>query len=831
MTSTESKEATKKSKKSKHRDHENRDDADEGIEQSSNFNLDVVKKDKKKKKKKESDVSDQDSVLKSSKKRRHDSDEVDLVDLSSSKKSTSVDSENESADAAKKKKSDKKKAKDKIEADSDVQEVPKKRSKKFKDGGDKDLSNGDSHSNSESDPPKKKSKKLKHSNRTDEDAKNDSNNVDLFAETFNDAHTSFIYESSKNKSNHHKAENDTKSNYSKKSKIEPFADLMDENSNKIKDSSLEFSSYNLTRSTIDALVGSGRKNLFPIQAACFKTTMAGNDVLGRARTGTGKTLAFALPIVETLKRDKQNNWNAYSKRGRVPLALVMAPTRELANQVFREFENISAGELKCLVIYGGSAYESQITSLRAGVDIVIGTPGRLIDHVDRGNIKLHNLKFMVIDECDMMVDVGFAESMEKILEQVFQQKGSQQTTETHPLQTLLFSATVPDWITSAIAKFMKPDFETIDLVGTEKLITSERVEHFCIPSRYEGRADMLGDIVAVHGRGNNGRTIVFVETRNEANELGLNAKLQAFGTQVLHGDIQQSTREASIQGFRDGKFRCLVTTNVCARGVDIPEVDLVINCEPPADVETYVHRSGRTGRAGKSGICVTFYKPNQEWLLGMITSKAGVTFKKYGAPQPKDIVKNRCSEFMDTLKTVHPEALAYFTDSAESLLAAYHNDPVLAVSSALAVICNTTKPFPVRSLMSAADGFVTVLFKAGEKLRNPGFIKETMKKHHPDITITDAFGYKLLADGTGMLVDIKSEKIKELDHGKFLLGGVVWAGKGGIELLLPSQMPDLLDGTHTYTAGQDKKKGGKTRNNAGSLEENRESGNYGSSGN
>ncbi|KAJ3351615.1 Nucleolar RNA helicase 2 [Entophlyctis luteolus] len=578
---------------------------------------------------------------------------------------------------------------------------------------------------------------------------------------------------------------------------------------------LKLSSYNLSKSTIDALVNSGRKTLFPIQAACFNKAMAKKDILARARTGTGKTLAFALPIIESLKTDKQSNWNAYSKRGRAPLALVMAPTRELANQVHKEFETVAAGDLRSVVVYGGAAYENQITSLKAGVDIIVGTPGRLIDHIDRGNIKLQNLKFLVMDECDMMVDVGFSEvilqlfqrnsyyssqSMDKVLEQTLKQKELGKTTESHPIQTFLFSATLPDWINSVISKFMKPDYETVDLVGSEALITSEQIEHLCIPSKYQGRADMLGDIVAVHGRGTNGRTIVFVETKNEANELGLNEKLVAFGTQVLHGDIQQSTREASIQGFRDGKFRCLVTTNVCARGVDIPEVDLVINCEPPADVETYVHRSGRTGRAGKSGICITFYKPNQEFLLGMISKKAGVTFKKYGAPHPKEIVKNRCYEFMDTLKSIHPEALAYFTDAAESLLAAYHNDPVLAVSAAFAVICNVTKPFPVRSLMTAADGVVTVLFKAPEKLRNPGFIKDTIKKHHPHISISvDTFGWKLLKDGTGMLVDINEEKVKVVEAG-ILLGGVIWSRKGGIDLTIPSILPELLDGSHSYDA-------------------------------
>lgn len=155
-------------------------------------------------------------------------------------------------------------------------------------------------------------------------------------------------------------------------------------------------------------------------------------------------------------------------------------------------------------------------------------------------------------------------------------------------QTLLFSATLPEWIKNMIKIYMKPDRVTIDLIGNEKLKTSENVKHYAVPSRWQNRADILGDIVAVYGKGKIGRCIIFVETKGEANELVLHEKLK--DSQVIHGDIVQKQRELSMQGFRDGKVRCLIATNVCARGVDIPEVDLVINCEPPSDVETYIHR-------------------------------------------------------------------------------------------------------------------------------------------------------------------------------------------------------------------------------------------------
>ncbi|KAJ3076953.1 Nucleolar RNA helicase 2 [Podochytrium sp. JEL0797] len=563
---------------------------------------------------------------------------------------------------------------------------------------------------------------------------------------------------------------------------------------------LQLATYDLSASTVAALIESNRPALFPIQAACYQKIMAGKDLLGRARTGTGKTLAFVLPIVETLKREIREHRAEYSQRGRAPFALVMAPTRELANQVFREFECIAAGEIQMVCVYGGSPYEIQNRAFSNGVDIVVGTPGRLMDHVDRGSLKLHNLKFIVMDECDQMLDIGFAENMEKILQDVSAQKESNGTTVSRPLQTCLFSATLPSWIDGVLKKYMKPDRETVDLVGTQKLKTSEKVQHLCIPSKWQNRADILGDIVSVYGRGGASRTIVFVETKNEANELGLNDKLTAFGTQVLHGDVQQKTRETSIQGFRDGKFRCLVTTNVCARGVDIPEVDLVINCEPPSDVETYVHRSGRTGRAGKSGTCVTFYKQQQEYLLQNISRKAGVTFKKAGAPQPKDIIKSKSLDTLDALKAVHPGALNYFSDAAEAILAHHKNDPIVALSAALAVICNTTKPLPPRSLLSATEGFLTVLFQCNQQIRNPGFVKSIVQRSHPAIGWEDALGWRLTKDERGVVADVKADKIEELEGGQILLGGVVWNGKG-VQLSLPTEIPELMESSNSGGGG------------------------------
>ncbi|RKO90475.1 P-loop containing nucleoside triphosphate hydrolase protein [Blyttiomyces helicus] len=553
---------------------------------------------------------------------------------------------------------------------------------------------------------------------------------------------------------------------------------------------LRLETHNLAPSTLKALAARGVTQLFPIQAAALKPILEGRDLLGRARTGTGKTLAFSLPMIERLKKDRAVNPGAFTARGRSPRVLIMAPTRELAMQVHKEFDTIAGGELTTLCVYGGTPYDGQNRSLRDGVDVIVGTPGRLIDHIERGNLKLQNLNFICLDEADQMLDIGFADSMEKVLTCTRDQKAA--IAGSPKLQTLLFSATLPDWITKAVGKYMAADKLTLDLIGNDKHKTSALVKHLAVPSRWQNRASVLGDIVSVYGRGGAGRTMIFVETKGECNELGLNEKLAAAGTQVIHGDVQQKQREVAMQGFRDGKFKCLIATNVCARGVDIPEVDLVINCEPPSDVESYIHRSGRTGRAGKSGVCVTFYKPQQEYLLQNISRRAGVEFQKVGAPQASDIVAARAADTLDTLQTEIDEAvLPYFTETATAILAHYAGDATKALSAALALICNTTKPLPQRSLLSANEGFVTLLFRVQQPIRNVGYVRSIVQRTFPALTYEDTIGWRMTKDEKGVVVDVK-EKCVRVDGDDIYVAGAKWEGQG-VSLEVAKDLPELQE--------------------------------------
>jgi len=321
------------------------------------------------------------------------------------------------------------------------------------------------------------------------------------------------------------------------------------------------------------LMAKGITHLFPIQSMTYDAIYDGKDVIGRARTGQGKTLAFSLPIIEKLRSTKRTK-----ARGRSPAVIIMAPTRELAKQVGEDFDYCSP-ELECICVYGGTGYGDQTRAFYRGVDVVIGTPGRIIDHIERGSLDLSAVQYFVLDEADRMLDMGFQEDMDKVFSAVKAGESNRK------LQTLLFSATVPSWVKSVANKYMADDRVTIDLVEGKKMQASVDVTHFkCRCSwQVESRASMIYDLIRVYATGvvtGEARCIVFVQTKREANEL-IVAKSMKLQCRAMHGDIPQATRESTLKAFRDGKFSVLVATDVAARGIHIDNIDLVVNCEPP----------------------------------------------------------------------------------------------------------------------------------------------------------------------------------------------------------------------------------------------------------
>ncbi|ORY01863.1 DEAD-domain-containing protein [Basidiobolus meristosporus CBS 931.73] len=551
---------------------------------------------------------------------------------------------------------------------------------------------------------------------------------------------------------------------------------------------LRFSSYRISQSTIDALTSTGINALFPIQSSTFDKIYDGADLLGRARTGSGKTLAFALPMVERLKAAGID-----TRRGREPKILVMAPTRELAKQVATEFERIGK-QLSVLCVYGGVPYDPQYYAMKNGVDVVVGTPGRIVDHIDRGNLKLHDINFICLDEADQMLDIGFADAMEKILECVKEQKANKPDSPSH--QTLLFSATVPEWVNRVVKKYLRPDHATVDLVGDTKLKTSEFISHYAIPSSWQARKDIIGDVVAVYGAG--GRVIIFVNTKAEANELALHDQLKQEA-QVLHGDIAQNQREITLKGFRDGKLKCIICTDVAARGLDIPEVDLVINYEPTQDIESYIHRSGRTGRAGRKGVCVTFFKPQEEGWLKTLQRRTGMSLQVVGAPQPEDIIKATAFEAAQNIKDVSPKALPFFNGAAEELISELGAEK--AVAAALAFIAGYSQGVQSRSLLSGMTGFTTLICRLTYTIRTPGYIRAMLSRHFPDLAHDDVKGMRMTRDMSGVIFDVNSDRL-EIKEEQIFLGGRAWEDTNSITIEVAKEIPELQQSENDSRGGR-----------------------------
>ncbi|KAI4341899.1 hypothetical protein MLD38_026570 [Melastoma candidum] len=368
---------------------------------------------------------------------------------------------------------------------------------------------------------------------------------------------------------------------------------------------LEIANLGIAEEIVSALGKKGIAKLFPIQKAVLEPAMKGRDMIGRARTGTGKTLAFGIPIM-----DKIIKYNAKHGKGRNPLAVILAPTRELARQVEKEFYE-AAPNLDTICVYGGTPIQQQMRQLGYGVDIVVGTPGRVIDLIKRGALNLSEVQFAVLDEADQMLAVGFEEDVETILQNLPQNR-----------QSMMFSATMPNWIKGLTRKYLK-DPLTIDLVGDSDQKLADGISLYTIASDLYSKAAIIGPLITEHAKG--GKCIVFTQTKRDADRLAY-AMAKSYRCEALHGDISQAQRERTLSGFREGHFNILVATDVAARGLDIPNVDLVIHYELPNSPEIFVHRSGRTGRAGKKGSAVLIYTQDQSKAVRLIERETGCRF-------------------------------------------------------------------------------------------------------------------------------------------------------------------------------------------------------------
>ncbi|XP_029903437.1 nucleolar RNA helicase 2-like [Myripristis murdjan] len=527
-----------------------------------------------------------------------------------------------------------------------------------------------------------------------------------------------------------------------------------------------FSNFRISQGTIERLKARGVSYLFDIQVKTFNPVYDGKDVVGQARTGTGKTFSFAIPLVEKLQGDTGER-----SRGRAPKVLVLAPTRELAIQVAKDFKDISK-RLSISCFYGGSSYNPQIDAIRNGIDILVGTPGRIKDHLQNNKLDLSKLKHVVLDEVDQMLDMGFAEQVEEILSASYKKDS-----ESNP-QTLLFSATCPPWVYDVAKKYMRKEYQHVDLIGKKTQKAATTVEHLAIACHWSQRAAVIGDVIQVYS-GSHGRSIVFCETKKEANELSMNASIKQ-GAQSLHGDIPQKQRELTLKGFRNGSFEVLVATNVAARGLDIPEVDLVVQCSPPKDVESYIHRSGRTGRAGRTGVCICFYQRKEEEQLRYVENKAGITFKRVGVPTANDIIKSSSKDAVRFLDSVPVTAIGYFRASAEKLIE--ERGAVDALAAALAHISGATS-LEQRSLLNSDAGYTTLQLVCSQEMHNLGYAWRTIKDQLGEDMENHIHRMTFLKGKTGVCFDVPADKVKHIQE--------TWKDGRRWQLTVATELPEL----------------------------------------
>ncbi|WKR22332.1 DEAD/DEAH box helicase [Actinomyces israelii] len=341
-----------------------------------------------------------------------------------------------------------------------------------------------------------------------------------------------------------------------------------------------------------ALAEHGITRPFPIQALALPVALEGQDIIGQAKTGTGKTLGFALPLLMDTLGPGEEGWEEDPASGS-PQALIVLPTRELAKQVAEELSMAAARRtVRIVQVYGGRAYEPQIEALQRGAEVVVGTPGRLIDLMDRGVLDLTHVTTVVLDEADEMLDLGFLPDVEKILARTRTDR-----------QTMLFSATMPGAVVALARRYMtKPTHIRAQDPGDEGM-TVATVQQVVYRTHALNKVEVVARILQATGRG---RTIIFARTKRTCARVAEDLASRGFATAALHGDLGQGAREQALRAFRNGKVDVLVATDVAARGIDVDDVTHVINYQCPEDEKIYVHRIGRTGRAGHSGTAVTF---------------------------------------------------------------------------------------------------------------------------------------------------------------------------------------------------------------------------------
>ena len=419
---------------------------------------------------------------------------------------------------------------------------------------------------------------------------------------------------------------------------------------------VEFRNLGLTEKTLKALEKKGYEKPSPIQSLTIPALLLGEkDIIGQAQTGTGKTAAFSLPILEKIEEN-----------GKHIQAIVLTPTRELAVQVSEEMHALSSSrKIRITPVYGGQSMEFQIKQLKKGVEVVVGTPGRVMDLMNRGILKIDNLKFFVLDEADEMLNMGFVEDIEKILKSTNEDK-----------KMLFFSATMPPVILKIAKKYMR-EHEVLAVKAREMTTDLTDQIYFEVKDRdkFEALCRIMDLATDFYG-------IVFCRTKNDVNDLVGRLNDRGYDAEGLHGDISQNHREVTLKRFKSKRLNVLVATDVAARGIDVNDLSHVINYAIPQEAESYVHRIGRTGRAGKQGTAITFITPSEYRKLMFIQKIVKTEIRKEKLPRIKDVIEaKKVRIYAELEKIVENGEFKNFEQMATELL--LKADPQTLVSALL----------------------------------------------------------------------------------------------------------------------------------------------------
>ncbi|MCE0559029.1 MULTISPECIES: DEAD/DEAH box helicase [unclassified Motilimonas] len=527
-----------------------------------------------------------------------------------------------------------------------------------------------------------------------------------------------------------------------------------------------FNELHLPEPILRALVELGYETPSPIQAQCIPLLLDGADVLGMAQTGTGKTAAFALPLLARI--DLKSN---------KPQVLVLAPTRELAIQVAEAFQAYSRylPNFHVLPIYGGQNYSLQFKSLKRGAQVVVGTPGRIMDHLKRGTLDLSELKAMVLDEADEMLRMGFIDDVETIMAETPSER-----------QTALFSATMPDQIRRITKRYMRTPTE---IKIKAKTSTVENIEQKAWMVSGVNKLDALTRMLETEEFDG---VIIFARTKTATVELAEKLEARGYRSSALNGDMNQVLRERTVSRLKEGTLDILVATDVAARGLDVERISLVVNYDIPTDTESYVHRIGRTGRAGRTGKAILFVAPRERRLLSAIERATRQPITMMSLPTRDEVTQKRIESFQtDIQKVIEAESMEFYNQLVEQMSAELELSKE-SMAAALLYMAQKDKPFQLPPEEPSRERFSSGREDRPRRERSPrGERPERGERRRPDVPL-DTFRIEVGREHGVQVKNIVGAIANEGNMNSRFIGDIVLHDDHST-VQLPQDMPaDLL---------------------------------------